>query len=112
MKCPFQWWLKLEAMVPIVGFFILQILLGIVGSQIKMKRIFFLAKIFINLKRYHLQSNNLDKLILVNKNWPNDLRVGYKSPSSLIEFIEMDANLEEELEEFEKVSENDEIVKI
>jgi len=62
MKCLFQWE-KLETMFPIVGFFVLQILLGIVGSQIKMKKIFFLAKIFINLKRYHLQSNNLDKLI-------------------------------------------------
>ncbi len=50
MKCLFQCWEKLEAMVPIVGFFVLQILLGIVESQIKMKRIFFLAKIFINLK--------------------------------------------------------------
>ncbi len=30
------------------------------------------------------------KLILVNKNWPNELSVGY----SLIKFIEMDGNLE------------------
>jgi hypothetical protein len=51
-------------------------------------------------------------LIFVNKNWPNDLRVGYKSPSNLIEFIEMDENLEEELEEFERAFEKDEVVKI
>jgi hypothetical protein len=31
MKCLFQWWEKLETMFPIVGFFVLQILLGIVG---------------------------------------------------------------------------------
>jgi hypothetical protein len=51
-------------------------------------------------------------LIFVNKIWPNGLRVGYKSPFSLIEFIEMDANLEEELENFEKAFEKDEVVKI
>jgi hypothetical protein len=34
----------------------------------------------------------------VNKNWLNDPRIGCKSPSNLIEFLEKDINLEEELE--------------
>jgi hypothetical protein len=40
-------------------------------------------------------------LICVSKNWPSDLRIGYKSSFSLIEFIDMDGDLEKELEEFE-----------
>jgi hypothetical protein len=38
----------------------------------------------------------LKKLIFVSKNWPNDVKIGSKSPSDLIEFIEMDEQLEEE----------------
>jgi hypothetical protein len=34
----------------------------------------------------------------VNKNWPNDIKVGCKSFSNLVEFITIDAYLEEELE--------------
>jgi len=33
----------------------------------------------------------------VDQNWPNDPRIGCKSPSSLVDFIESDLNLEEEL---------------
>ncbi len=44
-----------------------------------------------------LQSKNLDKLIFVSKNWPNDPRIGCKSPFSLANFIENDLNLEDEL---------------
>jgi len=40
---------------------------------------------FVNKKK-------LEKLIFVNKNWLNDLRVGCKSPSNLIEFLENDIN--------------------
>jgi len=42
-----------------------------------MKRIFSLARIFTNLKRC-LQIKFFKKLIFLNKNWPNDPRVGYK----------------------------------
>jgi len=35
-----------------------------------------------------MQSNNLDKLIFVSKNWPNDPKEGCSSPSSLIELID------------------------
>jgi len=43
---------------------------------------------------------------------PIDLRVGCKSPSSLIKLIGIDANLEEELEQFERTFERYEIVYI
>jgi hypothetical protein len=54
----------------------------------------------------------LEKLIFVSKNWPNDPRIGCKSPSSLADFIESDFNLEEKLEEFEKTFERDEVVEL
>jgi hypothetical protein len=44
---------------------------------------------------------NLEKLTFVNKNWPNDCRVGCKSPPNLLKLIGIDANLEEQLEQFE-----------
>jgi hypothetical protein len=61
------------------------------------KRIFSLARIFINLKRCHIQSSNFDnlaKLIFVHKNWPSDPKVGCKSLSRLIKLIVIDADLE------------------
>ncbi len=49
-------------------------------------------------------------MIFVNKNWPNDLRISCKSPSSLIDLIEIDVNLDEELEELEGAFEKDEVM--
>ncbi len=46
----------------------------------------------------------------MNKNWPNDCRVGYKSPFNLFKFIRIDADLEEELEQFEGAFEINEFV--
>jgi hypothetical protein len=48
----------------------------------------------------------------VNKNWPNDYKVGCKSPSNLLELSGIDAYLEEELEQFEGAFEKDEIVNL
>ncbi len=36
----------------------------------------------------------------------------HKSPSSLVDFIESDLNLEEELEEFEETFEKDKVVEL
>jgi len=111
IKHPLQWWEKHEAMFPTIGFLVHQIL-KIVGFQIETKRIFSLVGILFNLRRYRIQLENLEKLIFVNKNWPNDYRVGCKSPSNLLELSGIDANLEEELEQFEGAFEKDEIVNL
>jgi hypothetical protein len=87
-------------MFPIVGF-LTQLILGVVESQIEIERIFYLARILTNLRRCYLQTKDLEKLIFVNKNWPNDSRIGWKSPCNLVEFLEKDVDLEEELKEFE-----------
>jgi hypothetical protein len=67
IKCLVQWWQKHEAMFPTIRFLAQQIL-GIVGSQIKIEMIFYLAETFTNLRRCCLQIENLKKLIFVRKN--------------------------------------------
>jgi hypothetical protein len=52
----------------------------------------------------------LDKLIFVNKNWPNDPKINYKPLSSLVELIEIAVDLEKELEEFEGAFERVEVM--
>jgi hypothetical protein len=46
----------------------------------------------------------------VNKNWPNDPRIGRKSFSSLENFIESDFNLRKKLEKFERTFKRDEVM--
>jgi hypothetical protein len=69
-------------MFPIVKF-LARLILGVVGFQIEIERIFSLDGMLTNLRRCQLQTENLEKLIFVNKIQPNDLRIGYKSPSKL-----------------------------
>ncbi len=59
-----------------------------------------------------MQTENLEKLIFVNKNWPNDLRIGCKSPSNLLKFLERDVNLKKEFKKFEGEFEVDEVVEV
>jgi hypothetical protein len=55
---------------------------------------------------------NLKKLIFVNQNWPNDVRVDCKPLFNLVELIEKDLGYEE-LEEFEDSFErHDELLNI
>jgi hypothetical protein len=67
---------------------------------------FSLVGVFTNLKRCKLQLDNLKKLVLMSKNWPNDARVGCKAPNNLIDF---ESNLKYELNEFESSFERDEL---
>jgi hypothetical protein len=98
-------------MFPIVGFSARQIL-GVVECQIETERIFSLVGKLTNLRGCHLQIENLEKLIFVNKNWLDDAIIGCKSPSTLVEFLEKAVNLEEEFEEFEGEFEKDEVVEV
>ncbi len=44
----------------------------------------------------------MERLFFASKNWSNDIRASYKSPSDLVEFIERtDEQFEEELQKFE-----------
>jgi hypothetical protein len=109
IKSPLLWWEKQHSRFPIVGLLARQIL-GIVRSQVEMKRIFYLGGILTNLRTCHLQSENLEKLnIFVSKNWLNDLIVGCKKTFTLVEFIKKEENSEEELEELEEECEREKI---
>jgi hypothetical protein len=101
---------KHKTMFPTIGFLTHQIL-GIVGSQIEMQKIFLLASIFTKLRKCHLQLNNLERLIFVRKNWPNDIRLDSKPRSNLMELIEKDLDFGE-FEKFESSFERDELVNI
>jgi hypothetical protein len=109
IKSPLLWWEKHHSRFPIVGLLARQIL-GIVGSQIERKHIFSLVGILTNLKRCHLQYENLESLnIFISKNWLNNLIVGCEKTFTLVELIKREKNLEEELEEFEDECEKEEI---
>jgi hypothetical protein len=53
IKCPLEWSMEHKSLFPIVVFLAHKIL-GIVGSQIEIERIFSLVGILTNLKRCHL----------------------------------------------------------
>jgi hypothetical protein len=59
-----------------------------------------------------MQTKNLENLIFINKNWPNDPRICCKSPSNLVEFLEKNVNLKEEFKKFEGEFEKDEVVEM
>ncbi len=111
IKCTLQWWGEHETMFLKIGFLVCQII-GIVKSQIEIERFFSLMGTLTNIRRQHLQLNNLEKLIFMNKNWSSDRRVDWKSLCNLVEAIEKDLNLKEELKEFERVFEEDEVLDI
>jgi hypothetical protein len=50
--------------------------LSISTNQIEIKMISSIVEIFISLCKCHLQIDNLNKLIFVNKNWSIDPHVG------------------------------------
>ncbi len=70
----------------------------IVSSQIEIGRIFSFVEIFANLKICHLQLSNLEKLIFVSKNWPNEAWVGSKAFRNLVELIDYKLDLKYELD--------------
>jgi hypothetical protein len=60
-----------------------------------------LVGILSNLKKCCSESDNLDKLIFVSKNWFNNPRVGCSSPFCLVKLIKVDVVLEEEAKQYE-----------
>jgi hypothetical protein len=55
-------------------------------------------------------TKKLKKLIFVNKNWSNYLRIRCKISSNLVEFFKKDKDLEEDLEKNECDLKKDEVV--
>jgi hypothetical protein len=70
---PLTWWKLNASRFPSVSFLARQIL-AIPGSQIETERIFSIASVLTSLRRCRLGLNNLDSLIMINNNWPDDSR--------------------------------------
>ena len=87
---PLQWWKKNESKFPTVGFLARQ-MLEIIRSEIKTKRIFSIAGVLTALRCCQLQFDNLNKLVLVFKNWPNDPRKDCNSKFGYEAFKEIKA---------------------
>jgi len=73
---PLHWWEPQESQYSMIGIFVQQNF-NIVGSQIEMKRVLTIAGLITSLRQCDLDSKNLDQLILVAKNWPNDSQVSH-----------------------------------
>jgi hypothetical protein len=73
--------------------------LGINGSHIEIKQIFSVVGVITNLWISCLGIENLDRLIFVIKNWPNDVLVGCDGalkPMSMPTFLTSKSNVIEE----------------
>jgi hypothetical protein len=92
IKCLLEWFKKHETMFSIVDFLTIHVL-RIVSFQIEIEKKNSLVGIATNLKRCCLQSNNLEKLILVGKNWSNDIKVSCKTFSIFVKLIDFDLDL-------------------
>ncbi len=83
-----------------------QQILSILGSQIEIEWIFSVVGALTSLRQCHLGVENLDKLVMIYKNWLVDVRVDYKLVvgDRLQEFFVAKETLLEENEELlEKV---------
>jgi hypothetical protein len=69
-KFSFQWQSNEDQFPNVV--FLTKHILGIPRSQIKTKCVLNLVGVLIALQHYRLQVENLDQIIMVVKNWPND----------------------------------------
>jgi hypothetical protein len=82
----FQRWRRHESMFPTIGFFD--------PWNPKHPKIIIETNLFCSRHIYKPKEmlfiilNTLENLIFVNKTWSSDSRVGYKSPSNLVELIE------------------------
>jgi hypothetical protein len=68
---PFVWWKTFEGQFLNVGFFAKHVI-GISGFQIENERVFNLIGVLTTLKCCYLQVKNLDYIITIFNNWPND----------------------------------------
>jgi len=74
-------------------FFLIHQVLGIVGSRIEIERIFNIIGVITNLKWTRLEIENLNRLILIMKNWLSDNCVGCDGPLKfkfMVKFLEKD----------------------
>jgi len=84
---PFTLWAEHEQQFPNLIYFARQVM-GIVGCQIEIERIFNMTGVITSLKHCQLGIENLDKLVLIMKNWLDDPKFDYTNgPKSFEKFL-------------------------
>ncbi len=94
-KNPLLWWSKHEGKFLKV-FFLAKAIRSIHGSHIETKKIFSIVGIFTSLHCFQLGPKNVDLLVLLIKNWPNDPSIGFeakKGPQDVDEFEEVEEKI-------------------
>ncbi len=76
--------------------FLVKLSCGILGSQIKIEYVFNLPRVLTTLKHYHLQVENMDRIVTMVKIWPNDPRHNYKPNANLKEYLKEEDYLAKE----------------
>ncbi len=95
---PLLWWATHETPFLNVSFVAHQVL-GIVEYQIETERIFIIASVITSLCRSKLGNENLQHLVMITKNWPNDVRLScLGGEESISTFMSHKENLLEENE--------------
>lgn len=85
---PLAWWRKHEKEFRNVAFLARQIL-GIVGSQVEIERIFSITGVILSQQRRRLGMEHLEKLVFISKNWPDEpSSVGKLEDESVEHFLE------------------------
>jgi hypothetical protein len=74
--------------------------LGFLVFKLKQKRVFNLVGVLITLKCCHLQVENLDRIIILVKKWPDDSRMNWKANAIFKDYIKFEVALVEENYEF------------
>ncbi len=90
--------------------FLAKQIMGILSSQIEIKWVFSLVGVLITLRCSHLQLENMDRIIIVVKNWFDDLCVNCKPHLNFKQYLKTkkslakdNYNLMEEHNLFEKL---------
>jgi hypothetical protein len=63
----FAWWQNHDGQI--LNFFFVKHIFGVFGFQIETQKMFNLVSVLIALKHYHLQVENLDRIIIMVKVW-------------------------------------------
>ncbi len=72
-------------------------ILGIPGSQIEIEIVFSIGDILTCVWCYHHGSKNLDLLVLLIKNWPNDPIIGFEAKGGSLKGVDAFGDTEEEI---------------
>jgi hypothetical protein len=92
---PLAWWQIYETQFPNIGVLAKQIL-GISRLQIETEHVLSHASVLTTLKHCRLQVDNLDSIIIVVKNWPNDPHLNCSRHKDLNNFLKVEYSLAED----------------